>query len=384
MHSKVALSNSSTCMITEIQDAGELPWIAESFKFTFSMTSNRMTIMEEMKKAWASVLWIAAVLAMESTALVGHAAAQDSTLAPTENLVVEGISPIDAGLVEEVRPYTESRGAAFVDWHPTRREILISTRFANSNQIHWVKFPGGDRSQITFFNEPVLNATFEPKEGKYFVFGRDTGGNEFGQLYRWDVATGKVQLLSDGGRSQNGGLKWNKKKDMVAYSSTRRNGSDRDIWLMDPSNPQEKNTLVMENQGGGWGVTDWSPDDRYLLVIEMLSINKSNLYRVDAKTGERQLLNDEGETVAYRNAQFDSEGKGVYLTSDKFGEFQQIGYMDLATKTITPIDLGIAWDVEALELSPQGDSAILVVNEAGASKVFSLDLKTKKSSELKG
>ncbi len=41
------------------------------------------------------------------------------TLTPAENLVVEGISPINAALVEEVRPYTESRGASFVDWHPT-------------------------------------------------------------------------------------------------------------------------------------------------------------------------------------------------------------------------------------------------------------------------
>ncbi len=237
-------------------------------------------------------------------AIVGVAQAQGPTLTPTENLVVEGISPINAALVEEVRPYTESRGASFVDWHPTRREILISTRFANSNQLHWVKFPGGDRSQVTFFNEPVLSATFEPKEGKYFIFGRDTGGNEFGQLYRWDVATGKVQLLSDGGRSQNGGMKWNKKKDMVAYSSTRRNGADRDVWLMDPTNPTEKNSLLMENQGGGWGVSDWSPDDRQLLVMEMLSINKSNLYLVDAKTGEKQLLNDAGKwlPMAKRNS----------------------------------------------------------------------------------
>ncbi len=43
--------------------------------------------------------------------------------------------------------------------------------------------------------------------------------------------------------------------------------------------------------------------------------------------------------VAYGEAQFDAEGKGVYLTCDKFGEFQQIAYLDLATKKITPIDL---------------------------------------------
>ncbi len=37
-----------------------------------------------------------------------------------------------------------------------------------------------------------------------------------------------------------------------------------------------------------------------------------------------------------------------------------------------------------MELSPNGNTAVCVVNEAGASKVFSLDLKTKKSAEIRG
>jgi hypothetical protein len=42
-----------------------------------------------------------------------------------------------------VRRYTEARGATLADWHPTRRELLVTTRFANSNQVHVVRMPGG-------------------------------------------------------------------------------------------------------------------------------------------------------------------------------------------------------------------------------------------------
>src|SRR5262245_54777276 len=97
--------------------------------------------------------------------------AQNKTIAPTENLVVDGIPAIPASLVDEVRRYTESRPANFADWHPSRREMLISTRFGNTAQVHQVKMPGGARTQLTFFNEPVSGATFEPVQGKYFVFG---------------------------------------------------------------------------------------------------------------------------------------------------------------------------------------------------------------------
>ena len=62
--------------------------------------------------------------------------------------------------------------------------MLMSTRFGNTNQLHYLKMPMGARTQITFFDEPVGGGTFEPNEGKYFIFSRDAGGNEFGQLYR--------------------------------------------------------------------------------------------------------------------------------------------------------------------------------------------------------
>ena len=52
-----------------------------------------------------------------------------------DNLVIEGIPAIPAGLAVDVRRYTEAR-AATLSWHPTREEMLISTRFANTAQLH--------------------------------------------------------------------------------------------------------------------------------------------------------------------------------------------------------------------------------------------------------
>ncbi|MBL8000435.1 MAG: S9 family peptidase, partial [Flavobacteriales bacterium] len=99
--------------------------------------------------------------------------AQTGSIPVRDNLTVEGIPPLPLSLVGEVRAYTEARGAGLADWHPLRREMLITTRFGNSNQFHYVKFPGGDRRQLTFFEEPVGGASFEPKEGRYFLFTKD-------------------------------------------------------------------------------------------------------------------------------------------------------------------------------------------------------------------
>jgi dipeptidyl aminopeptidase/acylaminoacyl peptidase len=301
--------------------------------------------------------------------------AQGPTINATENLVVEGIPAIPAGIADEVRKYTEARGAGLLDWHPTQHEMLISTRFGNSNQVHRVVQPLGARSQLTFFNEPVGGATYDPKSGEYFVFSKDTGGNEFSQLYRFDVASGDVTLLTDGGRSQNGGILWNNAKTQVVYSSTRRNGADRDLWLMDPAKP-ESNQLLLELQGGGWGVTDWSGDDKQLLVLERLSINSSHLWLVDIERKSKAKVVEFRGEVSIADAKFSADGKSIYVTSDVQGEFLELSKMDLTTKTLTSITKNIPWDIEFFELSPDRLSMVFAANEAGVSKLYLLNCET--------
>ncbi|HEX2080865.1 MAG TPA: hypothetical protein VHG08_24380 [Longimicrobium sp.] len=164
--------------------------------------------------------------------------------------MVQGVPPIPASLPAEVRRYTESRTAAFLDWHPTRRELLVSTRFGNVPQVHRVAAPAGARTQLTFFEEPITRAVYHPRDGRSFLFLKDVGGNEFAQIYRYDP-DGRTVLLTDGGRSQNDLPVWSRAGDRVAFGSTARNGADRDVWVMDPAAPSARR-LVMQNTGGGW------------------------------------------------------------------------------------------------------------------------------------
>ena len=104
-------------------------------------------------------LWCVAFFSFGTDAI-----AQSPVIAATENLVADGIPAIPAEIAESVRRYTESRAASFVDWHPVNREMLISTRFGNTPQLHLVKMPGGARRQLTFFAEPVGNASWDPQQ----------------------------------------------------------------------------------------------------------------------------------------------------------------------------------------------------------------------------
>ena len=294
-------------------------------------------------------------------------------LKPGDQMITEGMDPVPLSVVSEVNRYTNARSASFSDWHPVRREMLMSTRFGNTNQLHLLKSPLGARTQLTFFEEPVGGATYEPVEGRYLIFTRDAGGNEFAQLYRYDTADGRITLLTDGGRSQNGGMRWSNKGDKLLYGSTRRNGADRDIWLMDPLQPG-KDSLVLALSGGGWGVYDWAPDDLSFVMGERLSVNESRLWLVDFKSGQKKRISPESrEQVVFESARFSADGKSLFIITDMDDEFQYLASMELSSGKIKPLTKQIRWDVSGYDLSPDGNRIVFSVNEAGISKMYLME-----------
>lgn len=292
-----------------------------------------------------------------------------------DNLVVEGIPAFSAELKRDAGRYLEFRTASFAGWHPQRREMLIVTRFAETPQLHRVKAPRGDRQQITFLPEPVAGGRFDPLKGEFAVFMQDNGGGEFYQLYRFDFNDGRVTLLTDG-KARNTGLDWSTGGKLLAYTSTRRNGKDNDIYVMDPREPRS-DRLLTQVQGGGWSVLDWSADDSQLLVGEYLSINESRLYRCDAKTGKMQLLTPAGaQKVAWSAGKFARDPDSLFAVTDKDSEFQRLVRLELGTGKLTPLSGEIRGDVEDFDLSDDGKLLAFVSNEAGVSKLRVLDARS--------
>jgi len=308
--------------------------------------------------------------------------AQEPAIAPGENLVVDGVPAIPASLVDSAGRYSSYRGATLADWHPSRREMLIATRFGDTPQLHLVKMPGGERQQLTFFADAVGNGTFHPNGGDYIVFSKDIGGGEWFQLYRYDVTTGDVTLLTDG-KSRNLRGPWSSRGDQIAYMSTRRTGKDTDLWVMNPADPKNDH-LLTQLAGGGWQPQDWSPDDKKILLTEEVSINESYLWLVDTTTGAKTELTprDAKEKIFYGDAQFSKDGKGVYVTTDKDSEFQRLSYFDLATKQPKFLTSKIPWDVQQFDLTQDGGRIAFVTDEEGVSVLHVMDTATEKEVPL--
>ncbi len=279
------------------------------------------------------------------------------------NLVVENVPDFPAQLVDRVRPYLDNRSAFLEDWNPLRPEVLITTRFAEATQLHLVKMPGGARKQITFFPDRVAGGSFRPHDANTVVLQKDIGGNEFFQLYRLDLQSGDLTLLTDG-KSRNLMSAWSRDGKWLAYSSTQRDGNDTDIWIVDPTDPKSAR-MVLQVEGGGWAASDFSRDDAKMLVVNYVSANESYLYLVDVATGTKTLLTPKSTVpIAYSAAMFSADDADIYFTSDEGAEFQQLMKMHLAGRAKQVISHE-KWDVDRVAFDDARTRIAYVTNEAG-------------------
>ena len=321
------------------------------------------------------------LLALTALTLPAAAAqAQDAAPAAAAKpaaLEADGIPAVPASLVEATRPYMEFRTASFLDWDPVTRSMLVSTRFGNVAQLHTVKGPGMARRQISFEPEP-MGGTFLPGDGTLIVV-KDKGGNEFYQLYT--LKNGKLTLLTDG-KSRNGLNAVSLDGKWIAYSSTRRNGADSDLYIMDPRDPST-NRLIKEVKGGGWAVAGFAPGNGAVVVANSISVAKTDLYWLDLSSGAMTPIGDHKKAISYGGGRFAPDGT-LWVTSDEGSDFQRLGTLDPKTGKFTPRSPENKWDVEGFDIADDGSFIAYTVNEAGISKLRLLDPKTGAVREVTG
>ena len=310
-----------------------------------------------------------ALCLLAATAFIPSAALAD--VEKPAALVADGLPAIPDALAAETRPYMEFRTAGFTAWNPTDRSMLVATRFGNTAQLHRVAAPGAARRQISFEAEPVGNGGYAPKTGDVLVIQKDVGGGEFFQLY--SLKEGRLSLLTDG-KSRNQAGAWSHDGKLIGYSSTRRNGTDSDLYVMDPRDPKT-DRMVAELKGGGWGIADFAPEGGRAVVAQYVSITKSNLYDLDLAGGALRPITDQKADVAYGGAQYAPDGT-LWVTSDEGSDFQRLGTLDTKTGKFAAVSKEPKWDVNSFDIAEDGSFIAYIVNEAGISRLKLLDPKT--------
>lgn len=287
--------------------------------------------------------------------------AQQAVVPVPPDVRMDGVPAIPQAVAEGLAPYGSFRLATFQAWHPTERRMLITTRFGEVPQVHQVLAPGGARTQLTFFPDGVTGAASYDRAGRQMIFQKDTaGGSQAFQLFRYDFATGAATLLTDG-KSLNSAAVWGKRSNRIAYTSTRRTGADRDLYVMDPADPSSDRLVLPVS--GIWFIADWSPDDRELLAVEAPSTaSETYLWRVNVETGEKVAVTERGTgLVRWRVARYAPDGRTIYALGNYESDEPRLLRRPLAGGPWQPVLPG-AERLETFDLSPDGRLVAAVVD----------------------
>jgi len=300
--------------------------------------------------------------------------AQEPTIPVPESIRAEGVPAIPRSIASALNRYQNIRSASFQGWdRDAPRAMYITTRFADTMQVHHVASPGGARRQLTFSPERVLGVSPRPKRGQ-FLFAMDEGGAENYQYFLLGREGGEPIRLTDG-KSRHESAKWSPSGELLAWSSNARNGKDMDLHLASPADPTFRRML--KEVSGQWTISDWSPDGKSVLAEEYISINESYIHVVEVATGTVRTITPKpaaGEPkVAASGARWSKDAKSIFYATDRGSEFRRLARYDLAAGVESILTAGIPWDVEEFDLSDDGKYLLASVNEDGRSTLRFFD-----------
>lgn len=338
------------------------------------------------------------------TVLAQPATPAIENVTPNANLHIEGIPPISKALADSVARYADFRGHRFVIWHPKKQEMIVAHRAAGSstNQLFWVKSAMGELSPITNHPDPISGATIEPIDGKYIVFEAGKGGSEAFQMFRQDVDGQPAVQITDS-NFRHSRAAWRRINDKptgeLLFSSVpldrnldaeQKKNIATTYRLIDPKQP-DKSRIVAELPGTGWFGGSFDRGGKQILLTRYVSANESEvwIHHLDTGKRERVLPASDGTKSTYFAGRFSRDGKGIFVVSDRDGEFRELMFYDLKTKTVKSLTRGLPYDVEGSSEDDEGDddgsrTIYTRLNVKGKNELRAYDSKTFKEVAVKG
>ncbi|MDT7833715.1 S9 family peptidase [Aquabacterium sp. OR-4] len=313
---------------------------------------------------------------------------------PPAALHLRQVPPVPQAVADAVARYTDFAGHTLLDWHPQRREMLVSHRPAGAAVAQLMRLgapaEGGPATPegLLDSSEPVASARYAPDDGRFIVFSRAQGGNEAYQLWRLD-APGQAPVLLTHPEQRHTFEDWlpgqrtpralvsSVPLDRTAQGGRRENPGTR-LWLLDPLQPATASDAVRplaELPGTGWDLGAISPDGRLAAMRRYISATDSELWLLDLADGQRRLLLPQpGAPRAVHHARrFSPDGRQLYLTSDRGSEFRQLWRLSLADSALQPLSADTPWDVDEIDLSPDGRRLALRINIDGRDELRLMD-----------
>ena len=259
------------------------------------------------------------------------------------------------------------------------RKIAYTSNASGRQNLWIMNADGTDAHQLVTNDDRQTNTQFT-HDDRAVVYSQDRGGNEYYDIYEVPVNGGEPRNLTNTPDVSETVREFSPDGKLLAITVKQKTASSTNLAVMDwPSGSIRQLTHEAEPKAN-WLPNAWSPDGRFLYATRSIGIDDSEIFRIDVPTGRsEQLLEHTGKQLISVSC-ISHDGRTLLVTSNANGGYNNAALLDLATKKVRWIT-HTEWSVAGAAFTPDGRSAVVVMNADGRASIRFINLETMEQSE---
>jgi len=320
-----------------------------------------------------------ATLMITSTLAVSQTLSTPQVITDPKQIASKPNAQVEKNLSIEKLYMTKQVGAA--DWSPDGKQIVFVSNISGRNNLWLVASESGWPTQLTVSDQRQTSPAWSP-DGKWIAYQSDYDGDE-----QWDISivspkTGQVVNLTNTREIAEMGPTWSPDSRYLAYTVKPKTSSavEIDVYDMVMRKVQHITSDTAKEKRNGRPV--WSKDGKWIVYTQSQAKGTdSNILIADPTTGKSTVLTPhEGEHL-YTADDISPDGKKVLITSNADNGYQNVGWIDVASKKITWLTKD-KWEIQGGGFSPDGKHITWTANVDGNTDIYVHDLVTGKTAPL--
>jgi len=259
---------------------------------------------------------------------------------------------------------------------PDGTQLAFISNLTGVPQVWTVATEGGWPELVTGLDDQLSSAAWSPR-GDWLAFALAPGGGLNQQIYLIRPDGTGLRRLTAGGTDNNWLGPWSHDGQFLVIASSQRRADALDAYVADVTNGELR--LVTENQGIG-RFTDISRDGQRTVLYRMVSRGDDNLVLVNLASGHEVLLTPHTGPGSFHDGRFSPDGHTIYLASNQDRELIAFARIQLGADgqpgSIEVVAERGDAELQAFEITEDGQTGVLLWNVAGRHQLTFLDLST--------
>lgn len=261
----------------------------------------------------------------------------------------------------KINDFLEIKSARGGTFSPGGDKVAFLSNGTGTFQLYLVDRAGGRPRRLTDYADSLApQICFSPVKEE-IIFGKAQGGDEKYQIYLYNVVARQAHPLTNRLDSIYRWGGWSRDGKFITYASNERNGKDFDVYVMDVASGSAR---LIFDQGGWCDALGFSPSGRWVVVKQQRTFVDNDLYTVDLRTSEIELLTPHQGLAQYHSVRWRSDERGFFFISNEGRDLAGLSFYDRKKKksefVLTP-----AWELEGIALTKDAEVLAVISNEVG-------------------